>query len=265
MKHPRWQRPLFKSLVFLYILPCAALLLPFVKAGVLSLLESSLELETIFWAAYLNTIILAVGNLLLQWLVNIPAGLALSKMLPQHIARKVLYLCLLLMFLPQQALILPQYLLLDRMHLLHHAGGVVLMSAFQPFLVLIFWFGSEKIHPSLFEAAICEGASTRQCFFRIYIPMLSPYILAGSLLSVAESWNMLEQPMTFLQTDSQLVLSTYFLQQIGADPSVTAIQALLSVFPLLLVFAFAVAKLHNPNSIPLTGARFDRAAGGVIR
>lgn len=79
--------------------------------------------------------------------------------------------------------------------------------------------------------------------------MLSPYILAGSLLSVAESWNMLEQPMTFLQTDSQLVLSTYFLQQIGADPSVTAIQALLSVFPLLLVFAFAVAKLHNPNSI----------------
>ena len=60
---------------------------------------------------------------------------------------------------------------------------------------------------------------------------------------------MLEQPMTFLQTDSQLVLSTYFLQQIGADPSVTAIQALLSVFPLLLVFAFAVAKLHNPNSI----------------
>ena len=180
---------------------------------------------------------------------KIPAGLALSKMLPQHIARKVLYLCLLLMFLPQQALILPQYLLLDRMHLLHHAGGVVLMSAFQPFLVLIFWFGSEQIHPSLFEAAICEGASTRQCFFRIYIPMLSPYILAGSLLSVAESWNMLEQPMTFLQTDSQLVLSTYFLQQIGADPSVTAIQALLSVFPLLLVFAFAVAKLHNPNSL----------------
>ena len=116
IKHPRWQRPLFKSLVFLYILPCAALLLPFVKAGVLSLLESSLELETIFWAAYLNTIILAVGNLLLQWLVNIPAGLALSKMLPQHIARKVLYLCLLLMFLPQQALILPQYLLLDRIH-----------------------------------------------------------------------------------------------------------------------------------------------------
>ncbi|WP_243424279.1 acyltransferase domain-containing protein [Gemmiger formicilis] len=79
--------------------------------------------------------------------------------------------------------------------------------------------------------------------------MLSPYILAASLLSVAESWNMLEQPMTFLQTDSQLVLSTYFLQQIGADPSITAIQALLSVFPLLLVFAFAVAKLHNPNSI----------------
>lgn len=122
----------------------------------------------------------------------------------------------------------------------------VLMSAFQPFLVLLFWFGSEQIHSSLFEAAICEGASTRQCFFRIYIPLLSPYILAGSLLSVVESWNMLEQPMTFLQTDSQMVLSTYFLQQTGASPIVTATQALVSVLPLLLVFAFAVVRLHNP-------------------
>lgn len=248
MKRSCWQRPLFRLLVFLYVIPCAALLLPFAKAGILSLGEGFPNLENVYWAAYLNTIFLAAGNLLLQWLVNLPAGLALSKMLPPRIARKLLYLCLLLMLLPQQALILPQYLLLDRMHLLHHAGGVVLMSAFQPFLVLLFWFGSEQIHSSLFEAAICEGASTRQCFFRIYIPLLSPYILAGSLLSVAESWNMLEQPMTFLQTDSQMVLSTYFLQQAGADPIVTAMQALLSVLPLLLVFAFAVARLHNPLS-----------------
>lgn len=247
MKRSCWQRPLFRLLVFLYVLPCAALLVPFAKAGILSLWNNCVQPETSYWASYLNTILLAVGNLLLQWLVNLPAGLALSKMLPHHTARKLLYLCLLLMLLPQQALILPQYLLLDRIHLLHHAGGVVLMSAFQPILVLLFWFGSEQIHSSLFEAAICEGASTRQCFFRIYIPLLFPYILAGSLLSVVESWNMLEQPLTFLQTDSQMVLSTYFLQQTGADPVVTAIQALLSVLPLLLVFAFAVARIHKSD------------------
>lgn len=252
MKRSRWQRPLFRLLVFLYVLPCAALLLPLAKAGILSLWDHSVKPETTYWAAYLNTIFLAAGNLLLQWLVNLPAGLALSKMLPHRTARKLLCLCLLLMLLPQQALILPQYLLLDRIHLLHHAGGVVLMSAFQPFLVLLFWFGSEQIHSSLFEAAICEGASARQCFFRIYIPLLSPYILAGSLLSVVESWNMLEQSMTFLQPDSQMVLSTYFLQQTGAAPAATATQALLSALPLLLVFAWAAARLrHPPGKAPL--------------
>lgn len=242
MKRSGWQRPLFRLLVVLFIIPCAAFVLPLAKGGMLSLLENFPNLKNIYWAAYLNTILLAAGNLLLQWLVNLPAGLALSKMLPHCISRKLLVLCLLLMLLPQQALILPQYLLLDRIHLLHHPGGVVLMSAFQPFLVLLFWFGSEQIHSAVFEAAICEGASARQCFFRIYIPLLSPYLLAGSLLSVVESWNMLEQPMTFLRTDSQMVLSTYFLQQAGADPVATAIQALLSALPLLFLFAFAVYK-----------------------
>ena len=117
MKRSCWQRPLFRLLVLLYVLPCAALLLPFAKAGILSLWDHSVIPEKSYWASYLNTILLAAGNLLLQWLVNLPAGLALSKMLPRHTARKLLYLCLLLMLLPQQALILPQYLLLDRIHL----------------------------------------------------------------------------------------------------------------------------------------------------
>ena len=84
MKHSYWHRPLFRLLVLLYVLPCAALLLPFAKAGILSLWDNSVKPETTYWASYLNTFLLASGNLLLQWLVNLPAGLALSKMLPRN-------------------------------------------------------------------------------------------------------------------------------------------------------------------------------------
>ena len=61
MKRSCWQRPLFRLLVLLYVLPCAALLLPFAKAGILSLWDHSVIPEKSYWASYLNTILLAAG------------------------------------------------------------------------------------------------------------------------------------------------------------------------------------------------------------
>ena len=151
----------------------------------------------------------------------------------------MLALCLLLMLLPQQALLLPQYLVLDALHLLDRLGGLVLLSAFQPFLVLLYWAGFRQIETSLLEAAACEGATGPQIFRHICLPLLTPYLLAGSLLSVAESWSMLEQPMTFLQADTQPVLSTYFLQ--AANLRQTALAAV----PMLLFFVVVAGVVQN--------------------
>lgn len=242
MRPCRWKKAIPVLLALADLLPCVALLLPLVAADPAQLRAAMAGDAPGFWQAFRNTALVAAGNLAVQWVVAVPAGLALSKLLPRRVARRILWLCVLLMLLPQQALILPQYLLLDRLHLLNRLGGLVLMSAFQPFLVLFYWFGTEQIETSLLEAAVCEGATTAQCFFRIYLPLLAPFLLAGGLLSAAESWNMLEQPMTFLQAGSQDLLSTYFLHQPQTVPALTALQALLSAFPLLLVFAVAAAR-----------------------
>ena len=245
MKKRCWQSFLIKGLVLLYLIPCATLLFPFLKEDISSLFSDFSNTSMRYFVAYRNTLFVAIGSMIIQWCVSISAGLALSKFLPEHISRKLRLLCVLLMLLPQQALILPQYLLLDQMGLLHNLCGVVVMSAFQPFLILLYWFGSEQIETSILEAAACEGATGKQSFFRIYLPLISPYILVGSLLSVAESWNLLEQSMTFLQGDAQVVLSTYFLQQPQSNFSVTVLQALCSALPLVLFFFFAKAKSHK--------------------
>ena len=69
--------------------------------------------------------------------------------------------------------------------------------------------------------------------------MLTPYLLAGSLLSVAESWAMLEQPLTFLQADTQPVLSTYFLQTANLR------QTALAAVPMLLFFVVVAGVVQN--------------------
>ena len=211
------KKALFFLLLALYLFPCLALFSFLWEAAPAAAEADSGPLTAAFLLAYRNSCLLAAANLLLQWLVNVPAGLALAKLLPPRAANRVLALCLLLMLLPQQALLLPQYLVLDALHLLYRLGGLVLLSAFQPFLVLLYWAGFRQIETSLLE----------------------PYLLAGSLLSVAESWAMLEQPLTFLQADTQPVLSTYFLQ--AANLRQTALAAV----PMLLFFVVVAGVVQN--------------------
>lgn len=232
------KKALFFLLLALYLFPCLALFSFLWEAAPAAAEADSGPLAAAFLLAYRNSCLLAAANLLLQWLVNVPAGLALAKLLPPRTANRVLALCLLLM-LPQQALLLPQYLVLDALQLLDRLGGLVLLSAFQPFLVLLYWAGFRQIETSLLEAAACEGASGPQIFRHICLPLLTPYLLAGSLLSVAESWAMLEQPLTFLQADTQPVLSTYFLQ--AANLRQTALAAV----PMLLFFVVVAGVVQN--------------------
>ena len=236
------KKALFFLLLALYLFPCLALFSFLWEAAPAAAEAESGPLTAAFLLAYRNSCLLAAANLLLQWLVNVPAGLALAKLLPQRAANRVLALCLLLMLLPQQALLLPQYLVLDALHLLDRLGGLVLLSAFQPFLVLLYWAGFRQIETSLLEAAACEGATGPQIFRHICLPLLTPYLLAGSLLSVAESWAMLEQPLTFLQADTQPVLSTYFLQ--AANLRQTALAAV----PMLLFFVVVAGVVQKPGN-----------------
>ena len=245
MRRNSCKKALFFLLLALYLLPCFAQVSFLWEAAPAPADAESGPLTAAFGLAYRNSCLLAAANLFLQWLVNLPAGLALAKLLPQRTANKGLALCLLLMLLPQQALLLPQYLVLDALHLLDRLGGLVLLSAFQPFLVLLYWAGFRQIETSLLEAAACEGATGPQTFWHICLPLLTPYLLAGSLLSFAESWSMLEQPMTFLRDGACPLLSTYFLQASGASGG--AVQVLLSVLPLLALFFWAAAAQRRTD------------------
>ena len=61
--------------------------------------------------------------------------------------------------LPQQALMLPQYLILQQLGLLDTLAGLLLVTAFQPWMVLLFWFGASRLDGELFDAAACDGAA----------------------------------------------------------------------------------------------------------
>ena len=151
--------------------------------------------------------------------------------------------CVFFLLLPQQALMLPQYLVLMNIGWLDSLKGLLIMTAFQPWMILLFWFAAKRIDSSLFDAAICDGANNWVLFRKIYVPIIRPYVAVAAFLSIAESWNLLEQPMTFLQSKEKYPLSMILMQLSTDNAELKNALCLLFVIPLMILFGTMVKKI----------------------
>ena len=115
----------------------------------------------------------------------------------------------------------------------------------QPWMILLFWFAAKRIDSSLFDSAICDGASNWVLFRKIYAPIVRPYVLMTAFLSVAESWNLLEQPMTFLQSKEKYPLSMILMQLSTDNSELKNALCLLFVIPLIILFFRVVDNVTN--------------------
>ena len=198
---------------------------------VVELLLDSPQFFVMFW----NSMKLAVCILLGQLLFGVPSAWALARF--DFPCRKaVLLLYIVLMLMPFQVLMLPEYLVLNEWHLIDTHAAVILPAIFSTFPVFIMYRGFRGIPEEILDAARIDGAGNWQIFWRIGIPLGTAGIVSAELLSFLDVWNMIEQPMTFLKTKALWPLSL-FLPQIGLeDAGVGFAAAFAMLVPALLLF-----------------------------
>ena len=161
---------------------------PFVE-----LLLDSPGFFVMFWNSCLQTGAVLFG----QMLVAVPAAWAFAMYSFQ--GKKVLFMgYIILMILPFQVLMTPDYFVLNQMHILDTHLAVILPGIFSTFPVFIMTQFFSSIPPSLLEAARLDGAGEGAVFCRIGIPMGFPGIMSAGILGFLESWNAIEAPMAFL-------------------------------------------------------------------
>ena len=199
--------------------------------GVVELLLDSPQFFVMFW----NSMKLAVCILLGQLLFGVPSAWTLARF--DFPCRKaVLLLYIVLMLMPFQVLMLPEYLVLNEWHLIDTHAAVILPAIFSTFPVFIMYRGFHGIPEEILDAARIDGAGDWQIFWRIGIPLGTAGIVSAELLSFLDVWNMIEQPMTFLKTKALWPLSL-FLPQIGLeDAGVGFAAAFAMLIPALLLF-----------------------------
>lgn len=186
-----------------------------------------------FFKLFWNSIGMTGGILLGQLLIAVPAAWAFAVY--RFRGKGVLFsLYVILMLLPFQVTMLSKYLVLQNAGLINTRWAVVLPAIFSTFPVFLIYRSFAGIPAELLEAARVDGAGEWQSFVHVGLPIAQSGILAAMILSFLESWNMMEEPLTFLQDKSLWPLSLYLpeiaMDQAGYACGASAITLAVSLF-----------------------------------
>ena len=84
-----------------------------------------------------------------------------------------------------------------------------------------------------------DGAGTLRCFIHVVLPVCQPILGAAVALSFADCWNLVEQPLTYLTTRTELYpLSVVFNQLTQQSTGVEFAGAALYTLPALLIYLY---------------------------
>lgn len=147
-----------------------------------------------------------------------------------------------------QAVIVPLYLMEAKLGIINTRVGVILpYIAFDlPMSILIAYSFINAIPDALIEAAIIDGASYPQIFFRIIFPFSVPVIATMVILSFLKHWN--EFMFAFILTTgndmrSLPVALTLFAGRLNVDYGMQFAALVISIVPIIIFYAIFHEKL----------------------
>lgn len=193
------------------------------------------------WTRYiLNSVLISASTIVLVVVTSALAGYALAELkFPGN--SLYFYAMLGVMMLPQQALLVPQYVVMYHLHLLNTYAGLIIPFAASTTGIFLFRQFFMKLPVSYREIARLEGVSTLTYLRRVAVPLARPAVATTVLLTFISSWNQFQWPLIMTNSPQlqpiELALSHYMQAYQLHWRDLTA-AALLALLPILIVFSF---------------------------
>jgi multiple sugar transport system permease protein len=138
----------------------------------------------------LNTVIVAVSTTVLSLLLGAPAAYALARHRFRG-ARLILTGLILTRLVPPITIVIPVYVVLNKLHLLDTYRGLVLvyLAINLPFTIWILRGFFLDIPVELEESSQVDGSTRYGAFARIALPLVAPGLATTAIFSIIFAWN----------------------------------------------------------------------------
>ena len=186
-----------------------------------------------FW----NSVIVTLPIMLGQIVVATMAAYAFAK-LKFPFSDKIFYIYIIVMMMPYQVTLVPNYIILDRTGLIGSYWSIILPGVFSTFGVFLLRQFMINIPDDYCEAAKIDGAGYWKSLTSILLPQCKGAIASLAILVFIDNWNMVEQPLVFLKDETMHPLSIFLSRINSEDMGIAFACGILYMFPTLLIFLY---------------------------
>ena len=191
-------------------------------------------------------------GLFLVMVITVPAGYLLANV--NFKGRKVLlWITLIMMLLPGDAIVLPMYMEMFKLHFINTPWSIILPAGFAPVAVYLTYTFYKAVMPrDIIDAAKVDGCSDLQMFWFIGLPLAQSVGAMLLFTQFSAQWNGFLQQLLFLDADQlkTLPVGIYVMAQttgaLNPNPSAQgkvllkrpdlALACIITVLPVLLIF-----------------------------
>lgn len=186
-----------------------------------------------FW----NSVIYVVPIVVFQLFVALLASFGFTRF-NGRIKQIIFFGYVILMLMPYQVTLVPNYLVSDWLHILDTKWAIWLPSIFSPFAVYLLTKFMRRIPVSVMEAAQIDGANEWHIFTNICVPLCKSSLFSVAILVFIDYWNMVEQPLILLSDSEQYPLSVFLSQINAGEIGLAFAVATIYMIPTLLIFLY---------------------------
>ncbi len=154
----------------------------------------------------INTFVFTVVTTAIMLVIVVLSAFAFSRL--QFRGKNIVFaLFLSLMMIPNELVIITNYVTITNFSLRNTMTGLVLPSVISVFYIYLLKENFEQIPDELYKAAKVDGTSDMRYLWRVMIPISLPTLITITILKVIECWNSYIWPRLITDDSSHFLVS----------------------------------------------------------
>ena len=194
-----------------------------------------------FVHSFTNSLVITIISVTLIVIFGAMAAYSIARR-KHRMYKVILFYFLLGYMVPAQTIMIPLYMLLQKMHLLNSVVGLILVYSSWCNFALFLYQGFFKGLPiDIEEAAMIDGSGPWKCFWLVVFPLLKPITTTIIIFEVMWVWNDFLYPYLFLSSNESFTLVMQVYKGVGQfsnDWSMMLSTMVLVLIPVVIFYLF---------------------------